>query len=501
VIKSADANCQATVSADAFNNFSSDPDGDTLSFSVSPAGPYGLGVTNVVLTVTDGHGGSSTCNATVTVEDKTDPLISCPGDITVNNDPGVCGAVVTFAAPVGTDNCPGATTAQTAGLASGALFPVGTTVNTFKVTDGAGHMAECSFKVTVVDNEYPTITCPADVTVHANNQGGCTAVVNGIGPVSAGDNCPNPTIAYSLSGDTTGSGADNASGTAFNLGTTTVKYTITDAVGLKTDCSFKVNVLNDPPVVTMTGPANTVYAVNTPVSFTGTFTDADGGPHTGTWMFDNISQAATIVEPSAGNSYVGSANASYTFTAAGVYTVKLTVTDSCGAIGTATTKDSVEFLIVVYDPSAGFVTGGGWINSPAGAYAANPSLTGKATFGFVSKYLKGANKPTGETEFQFQVANFDFHSSVYDWLVVSGALAQYKGTGTINGSSGTMGYGFILTATDGQVNGGGGVDKFRIKIWDKATSVVIYDNAMGSSDDINTANPQVIGGGSIVIHK
>src|SRR5687767_6200253 len=118
--------------------------------------------------------------------------------------------------------------------------------------------------------------------------------------------------------------------------------------------------------------------------------------------------------------------------------------------------------VVIYDPNGGFVTGGGWINSPAGAYTANPSLTGKAHFGFVSKYQKGASKLTGETEFQFRVVNFNFHSTSYDWLVVAGSKAQYKGTGTING---TGEYGFLLTATDGSLSSGGGADKFRIKIW------------------------------------
>jgi len=116
----------------------------------------------------------------------------------------------------------------------------------------------------------------------------------------------------------------------------------------------------------------------------------------------------------------------------------------------------------------------------------------------VSKYQKGKSLPTGETEFQFNVADFKFNSAVYEWLVVSGPLAQYKGTGTING---TGNYGFLLTATDGQIAGGGGVDKFRIKIWNKSTGAVVYDNAMGASDDINSANPQAIGGGSIVIQK
>jgi hypothetical protein len=43
------------------------------------------------------------------------------------------------------------------------------------------------------------------------------------------------------------------------------------------------------------------------------------------------------------------------------------------------------------------------------------------------------------------------------------------------------------------------VDRFRIKIWDKATDEIIYDNQMGASD---TSEPTTaIGGGSIVIHK
>ncbi len=137
------------------------------------------------------------------------------------------------------------------------------------------------------------------------------------------------------------------------------------------------------------------------------------------------------------------------------------------------------------------------MDSTTGAYAADPSLSGKANFGFVSKYQRGATTPTGQTQFQFHVANFNFHSSTYQWLVVSGAKAQYKGTGTVNGQSG---YSFLLTATDGQVAGGGGVDKFRIKIWETATGTIVYDNAPSTSDDIDAVNPQAIGGGSIVIH-
>ena len=110
---------------------------------------------------------------------------------------------------------------------------------------------------------------------------------------------------------------------------------------------------------------------------------------------------------------------------------------------------------------------GGWIASPAGAHVLSPTITGRATFGFVSKYEKGANVATGQTEFLFGVANLNFHSTSYEWLVIAGPKAQYKGEGTINGSGS---YRFMLTAIDGQINGGGGVDKFRIRIWGRMTT-------------------------------
>ena len=188
--------------------------------------------------------------------------------------------------------------------------------------------------------------------------------------------------------------------------------------------------------------------------------------------------------------------ATYTFTAAGVYNIKLTVTDQCGNSATATQIGGVDMLVVIYDPSAGFVTGGGWINSPQGAYMPGMSLYGKANFGFVSKYKKGAAVPTGETEFQFQTGNVNFHSSTYNWLVISGPKAQYKGNGTINKAGS---YNFMLTAWDGQISGGGGVDKFRMKIWDTNTSQVIYDNQSGALDDAYPTT--ALGGGSIVIQK
>jgi len=286
------------------------------------------------------------------------------------------------------------------------------------------------------------------------------------------------------------------SGTPTGPGTYTITWTATDNASPTASASTATVLTvtgsaNQPPVVTITAPASgAIFAVGTTVNFAGSFTDNAGDTHTAVWNFDSISVPGTV------NETTGAVTAGYTFTTAGVYSVSLTVTDNSGASGTANTVGEFDAMVVIYDPSAGFVTGGGWITSPAGAYAADPTLTGRANFGFVSKYNKGATVPTGETEFQFSAASMDFHSTAFQWLVISGARAQYKGSGTIAGS--TDAYDFILTAIDGQVNGGGGVDKVRMKIWNDATNAVVFDNQAGASD--SDAPTTALGGGSIVIH-
>ena len=105
-------------------------------------------------TATDATGNTASAVQTITVIDSTPPTISCPADITVYLplNSTATSTVVNYTAPTGSDNCSGATTTQTAGLASGASFPVGTTTNTFRATDAVGNVTECSFTVTVLYN-------------------------------------------------------------------------------------------------------------------------------------------------------------------------------------------------------------------------------------------------------------------------------------------------------------------------------------------------------------
>ena len=120
--------------------------------------------------------------------------------------------------------------------------------------------------------------------------------------------------------------------------------------------------------------------------------------------------------------------ASHVYTETGVYEVTLTVDYGGGYLQEATFQ-----YVVVFDPSGGFVTGGGWIDSPPGAYTpddpTDPDLVGKANLGFVSKYKKGATVPEGSTSFKFDAGDLSFASEEYQWLVISGDLARFKGTG------------------------------------------------------------------------
>jgi probable HAF family extracellular repeat protein len=240
--------------------------------------------------------------------------------------------------------------------------------------------------------------------------------------------------------------------------------------------------------------ANDPVAVGMPVNISVQFSDIDTtDTHTAVWIWEgNGNSAGTVTEPN--GTVSGTVTGSTIYAAAGVYNVTVSVTDSGGL------SSSVSRQVVVYDPSAGFVTGGGWIMSPAGAYKADERLSGRATFGFVSKYLKGANKPSGETEFRFQAAGLNFYSNNYDWLVVGGARAQYKGTGTINGRGS---YQFLLTAVDGDLIAKGTADRFRIKIWHRDDSanadVTDYDNQLDSTVAGSNQEGTILGGGSISV--
>jgi subtilisin-like proprotein convertase family protein len=150
---------------------------------------------------------------------------------------------------------------QIAGLASGSTFPVGTTTNTYRVTDVAGNTATCSFNVTVNDNQAPAITCPGSITV-STPIGSCVATVNYT--VTSSDNCPGVTQAL-ISG--------LASGSAFPLGVNTVTWRATDASGNTSTCSFTVTVNDGQLPVITAQPANRTACSGSNATFSVTATN------------------------------------------------------------------------------------------------------------------------------------------------------------------------------------------------------------------------------------
>ena len=297
------------------------------------------------------------------------------------------------------------------------------------------------------------------------------------------------TVEPGLVTEAAGVGAVDGSHIYADNGLYTVTVTAWDQLGATDSDSLTVTAANAAPELAAISATLDPVRVGTAVAATAPFTDAGcTDTHAATWDWGDGATSAGTVTEAAGSGTVGG---SHTYAAPGIYTLASTLWDDDGG----STTSCFEF-VVVYDPTGGFVTGGGWILSPPGAYVDDPLLVGKASFGFVSKYQKGASVPTGTTQFTFKVADFDFYSTSYQWLVIAGAKAKYKGAGTVNGAGD---YGFLLSATDGQLPGGGGADRFRIKIWDRATGEIVYDNQLGSADDDDPVT--ALGGGSIVIHK
>ena len=268
-------------------------------------------------------------------------------------------------------------------------------------------------------------------------------------------------------------------------GTYDVVLTADDGTATTTS-STTVTLANAAPRITsVTTSTADPIVVGTPISVTAPYTDAgDADTHTCEIAWGDSTSSAGTVSPGDDE-----CSGSHTYASAGVHTVRVSVTDDDNASDTRASQ-----YVVTYNPNGGFVTGGGTVNAPAGSFAADPTLTGKANIGFVSKYKEGGLTPEGETQFQLHAAGFKFHSTSYDWLVISGPTAQYKGSGVVNGSAD---YGFMLTAHDGKISGTG-ADLLRFRVWDKTTGAVIFDNQVGSAEDAGAST--ALTGGSIVIH-
>ncbi|NRB49996.1 MAG: HYR domain-containing protein, partial [Saprospiraceae bacterium] len=166
--------------------------------------------------------------------------ITCPTDITMDNDDGDCGAIVTFTLPDGATSTP----------TSGSFFPVGTTTVDVTGSDGCDGTSTCSFKITVNDTEQPSISCPSHTTV-GTDEGECGADVHLPAP-SADDNCGvtqlkgryrlvdennNPLSSYTS--------RKNDPSDYLAVGRYQVNWRAKDAAGKKRSCSYFLTVEDD----------------------------------------------------------------------------------------------------------------------------------------------------------------------------------------------------------------------------------------------------------------
>jgi hypothetical protein len=134
--------------------------------SSHPAGSlFSVGTTTVTFTVSDASGNTSTASINITVQDGSAPqIVSAPQNDTV----GACQSTYYFQDPVAMDNCSGTTVTQILGIPSGGIYPVGTTINAFQISDDSGNDTIVSFYVVVEPIGQPTL--PGLLSVCENDE-------------------------------------------------------------------------------------------------------------------------------------------------------------------------------------------------------------------------------------------------------------------------------------------------------------------------------------------
>lgn len=499
---------------------------------------------NVTITVTDSFNAPVSDTAVVTVANKA-PVVGSP---TITPNPAAAGALTTVTASF-TDRGKHDSHTATINWGDGT-----TTTGTVTETPGTGAGTVSGTHTYATRGSYTVTVTVNDGVASGSNSTFLT--VNGPPVINAGGPYTGYEGSYVRLSATTSDPDGDPRGVSWTFTTVadpgtvcTTAYTTTLAPKIKcTDDAVvtatlrvsdgvnpvvirtaTITILNKPPSIGTVSLPTSPVAVGTAVSIQASFADAGmNDTHMSSIAWGDSTSSSGSINEDDGS---GVASGSHAYSSPGAYTVTVTVTDDDGG---ATSSVSTK-TIVVYGSGSGFVTGGGYIDSPSGAYTpANPNDDdgkGRANFGFVAKSGSGSTI-TGNTEFQlrlrlpdnsgggddddddddtswrerdrrghddgwddgrFSTTNLNFHSTAYTSLAVTGSTkAIFKGSGTLNGASG---YSFLVSVIDGRNSGN---DKFRIKVWKTSTGEVLYDNQAGAVDDASAvAN---VSSGSIVIH-
>ncbi|XP_072051832.1 uncharacterized protein [Amphiura filiformis] len=273
----------------------------TLDVGNSPT----TGITEVSYLWGDAANNVATCTFRITVrEDSTDPVITnCPSSQTVQSGGGTS-ATATWTPPTATDDISTTldTTISPATATPGSSFTVGDTEVTYTFTDGAQNSATCTFTITVqaaADTTAPTITsCPSDITVDVA-QGTTSATATWTEPTATDNVTPANQLTTVRS---------HNSGSTFNLGTTTVVYSISDAAGNGATCTFNVIVQTgtSTPIITNC-PSNIV------VQGTGTTAIASWTPPTGTSSINGVAISPFATHTPGTSFPIGNTDVTYVF--------------------------------------------------------------------------------------------------------------------------------------------------------------------------------------------
>lgn len=433
----------------------------------------------VTWTFDDGNGNTAIQSQQVIVQDTLAPTVLTQ-PLSVELDASGSASITPAQVDAGSsDNCSGV--ALSVAPNGFDCSTVGANPVVLSATDAVGNLGSAPALVTVLDSVRPSVVCPGGVLLFADNS--CQAVVpDFVSATQALDACGISAVLQTP-----------LVGTSVGLGSTPVEVSALDVNGNVNSCFTSVTVADATPPVVVAVQANpNPVAVDEEVTITADIEDLCTNIVSAEYSLDGGVTFQSMDPIAVPSTQVTASVTLPGFTEANVLSVCTRGTDEYG-----NTSDAQCIFLPVYDPDGGFVTGGGWIWSPQGAYPSDLEAEGQANFGFVSKYKKGANQPIGQTQFHFQAGDLNFHSDSYDWLVIAGSKAMYKGVGSINGEGE---FKFMLTAGDGDLKNTPVPDTFRIRIWEEVNGVeeTVYDNQLGDELDAD-ATTEVQG--SIIIHK
>ncbi|KAJ8041709.1 Hyalin [Holothuria leucospilota] len=218
--------------------------------SHDPGSTFPIGETTVMYIFLDSTGNAAECMFNVLVLQAVDdvpPTVHCLDDITITVPSGTTSQSVVWKEPSATDNS-GEEPIRISSHDPGFPFPIGETTVTYTFIDSAGNIAQCIFKVILleeVDDVPPTVNCTDDIIETVPK-----------GTTSQAVAWEEPT-AYDNSGEEPLHIRSHDPGFTFPIGETTVTYTFVDATGNTAECSFKIILQEEvdevPPIVNCTG--------------------------------------------------------------------------------------------------------------------------------------------------------------------------------------------------------------------------------------------------------